>query len=112
VIPHSFGLTTREHTVAGRPLMVVEVGGEVDVTSAQAFREAVADLAGPVPLVLDLSRLSYIDSAGFAALDGMLSRGMVTIVLGADAPIRAAADLVGLPCHGKVEDAVAAIEAR
>jgi anti-sigma B factor antagonist len=45
----------------------VYVAGEVDATNAGEFTESVAALPGSRPAILDLSRLRYIDSAGFAA---------------------------------------------
>jgi anti-anti-sigma factor len=89
------------------PALLVEVTGEVDVTAASDFTRAVNDLAGPV--VLELSGLSYVDSAGFAALDQLLSHPAKVAVIGPDSAIRTAANLVGLPYHDSVDDAARAV---
>src|SRR5690242_6302891 len=107
VIPNMFRLRHRRlDTVA-----VVEVTGEVDVTTAPAFTQAVAGSAGPLPLVLDLTDLRYLDSAGFAALDRLLDQRRIVIVLGPHGPTRTAAELVGLPFHDTVDDAMRAVSA-
>jgi anti-sigma B factor antagonist len=81
---------------------VVAVTGEIDTLSAPDFLSAVESVPGPRPLILDLSRLDYLDSAGFAALDQLLGHGIVVIVLGLSSPVRSAADLMGVPCHDTV----------
>ncbi len=104
-----FDITSRKLDIAGEPAKVLaEVSGEIDVTNATPFTRAIRGLAGPRPLVLDLTGLKYIDSAGFAALDGLLRQHAITIVLEPHSPIRAAAMLIELPCHDSVADAVQA----
>jgi anti-anti-sigma factor len=106
-----FTLDTWEVDVAGRtPATVVEVGGEVDVGNARDFDRALRDVTGARPLVTDLSRLGYIDSAGFAVLDRLLADGLVTIVLGVHSAIAAAAELMDLPSHETVATALAAMD--
>ena len=46
---------------------VLEVEGEVDLTNAAALELAVEGIAGAV--VLDLSRVAYLDSSGIRAID-------------------------------------------
>ncbi|MBF6330430.1 STAS domain-containing protein [Nocardia transvalensis] len=84
----------------------VAVSGEVDVTNAHDFAESVAALPGPRPLVLELSHLGYLDSAGFAALDRLLADDAVVLVLAPGSPIRRAAELVHLPFHADAATAV------
>lgn len=104
-----FAVTTRHVDVAdGPPVTVVEVGGEVDVSNAEEFEQAINGVEGTRPVVADLSRLDYIDSAGFAVLDRLLTADAITIVLDPRSPVRAAATLVRLPCHDSLHDAVAA----
>ncbi len=43
---------------------VVELGGDVDVGSAQALRELLADALAEGPVVVDLSGVRFIDSSG------------------------------------------------
>ncbi|MFF0489721.1 STAS domain-containing protein [Nocardia sp. NPDC003482] len=94
---HTAGLTGAPPSVA--------VTGEVDVTNADDFAESVATLPGARPLLLELSNLDYLDSAGFAALDRLLADEAVVLVLAPGSPIHRAAALVELPFHG---DAAAA----
>lgn len=100
--PPLFHLTLREQ----RPAVVVEVSGEVEVTGAAQFVAAIDAVAGPRPLIVDLSGLDYIDSAGFAAVDRLLDRAAIVVVLDPHSPIRAAAKLIELPFHDTVEDAL------
>ena len=105
-----FDITSRELDIAGQPAKVLaEVSGEIDFTSATRFTRSIHSLAGPRPLVLDLTVLHYIDSAGFAALDHLLRQHAITIVLNPHSPIRTAARLVELPCYDTIADAVQAI---
>ncbi len=51
----------------GIPVLVA--AGEIDMTNAQAFRHALAEAAGhDGQLVVDLTGVDYLDSAGLAAL--------------------------------------------
>lgn len=79
--------------------------GEIDATNAVDFARAVADLPGPRPAILDLSRVSYLDSSGFAQLDRLLGHQAVVIVLSAASHLRRAADIVGMPYHDSVDTA-------
>ncbi|HZM74351.1 MAG TPA: STAS domain-containing protein [Candidatus Limnocylindrales bacterium] len=101
-----FSLTTREIADRTPPVVVVEANGEVDAANAAEFTRAIDAIAGPRPLVVDISGLDYIDSAGFAAVDRMLSRQAITVVLDPNSPIRAAAKLIELPSLDSVEDAL------
>ena len=50
---------------------VVTVAGEIDIATATRLREGLFELAGGGrPLVADLDRVRFIDSAGLAALVG------------------------------------------
>ncbi|QGG95585.1 STAS domain-containing protein [Actinomarinicola tropica] len=52
---------------AGRP--VVRVRGEIDVATAERFREAIAEsLERDARLVIDMSDTSFMDSTGLSAL--------------------------------------------
>lgn len=99
--PDAFTLAIGQPDRPGLP-PVVEVTGEIDTLSAGEFLMAVETVPGPRPLILDLSRLDYVDSAGFAALDELLGHGAAVIVLGVASPVRSAAELMGVPCHDTV----------
>ena len=55
----------------GRGVAIVTVAGEIDIATAPRLRERLFELAaGGRPLVADLDRVSFIDSAGLSALVG------------------------------------------
>ena len=53
---------------------VVRPVGELGAFSVSQFRQALADLAGARQVVIDLSRVVFIDSAGLGALIGGIRR--------------------------------------
>jgi anti-sigma B factor antagonist len=68
-----------EFTVSTRnegPFTVVEVGGEVDVYTAPRLRERLVELveAGARSVIVDLSRVEFLDSTGLGVLVGALKR--------------------------------------
>ena len=97
---HKLGTPDNDRTIAA-------VTGEVDNTNVTAFTAAVAGLPGPRPVVLDISELYYLDSAGFAALDGLLAAGTITAVLAPDSRLHKAAALIGLPHFDSTDAALA-----
>jgi anti-anti-sigma factor len=102
----SFTLAVDTVLVGDRERVLVTVDGEIDVTNAADFVEAVDGTGAPRPLVLDLSTVHFVDSAGLAALDLLLGRGTAVLVLDPESPVRAAATLMGLPCHDTVRAAL------
>ena len=94
-------LDTSDH----RSAALAQVSGEIDVTSAAEFVQAIHATTGPDTVIVDLTGLTYIDSAGFAALDQLLHQDAITVVIGPDSPIHEAAMLVALPCHDTIADA-------
>jgi anti-sigma B factor antagonist len=89
----------------------ITVSGEIDVTNAADFITSVDGVPGHGPLIVDLSGLRYLDSAGFAALFHMLDKLAIVVVVDPRSPIRPAATLVGLPCHDNVDAALASQQA-
>ncbi|HLL64704.1 MAG TPA: STAS domain-containing protein [Micromonosporaceae bacterium] len=67
---------------------VLEVGGEVDVYTAPRLRERLVELVeqGARHVVVDLSRVEFLDSTGLGVLVGALKR------------LRAAGGTLGLVC--------------
>jgi len=49
-------------------IAVLTVAGEVDLTNAEALQRAVGGTSAPA-VVLDLSRVAYLDSSGIRAID-------------------------------------------
>lgn len=85
------------------------VSGEIDVTNVDAFAHSVTELSSERPVILELSGLDYLDSAGFAAVDGLLARGVI-VVVSPESLIHKAAELMELPFHQDVETARRVIE--
>jgi anti-sigma B factor antagonist len=80
------------------------VTGEIDLTNTAEFLAAITDRADPRPVVVDLSELRFIDSAGFATLDELLARQAIVIVIAPGSRLRRAAALMGLPHHDSLPD--------
>ncbi len=107
--PPAFRLTVQTWYVADSGYRVGIVSGEIDVTNAADFMAAVRNADGTGPLILELSEVRYLDSAGFAALDRLLADRVAVVVLDCDSAIHPAATLMGVPCHATVNAAVAAL---
>jgi anti-sigma B factor antagonist len=59
----------------GRGCAIVTVTGEIDVSTATQLRERLFELApSGRPLIADLDRVGFIDSAGLSALAGAAKR--------------------------------------
>ena len=52
--------------------IVMAVSGEIDLTTGAAFEAALREQLGQGPVLLDLSRLSFMDSSGIRALNAVL----------------------------------------
>ncbi len=58
-----------------RGVVIAEVTGEIDVTTVHQLRERLDELADSgSALIVDLNRISFIDSAGLGALIGVSRR--------------------------------------
>ena len=95
----------------GDPILAT-VGGEIDVTNTDDFTRAVSGLSGNRPVVVDLSPLRYLDSAGFAALDRLIVERGVVIVISPESLVQRAAVVMELPYHPDTDSALQAAEAR
>jgi anti-anti-sigma factor len=80
----------------------VTVTGEVDASNVVQFTRSVQDLPGARPVILELSSVKYLDSAGFAALDRLLAENVVVIVLSPDSFMYRVAELMCMPIHHDV----------
>ncbi len=69
--------------------------GEIDMTSAPDFRQALDDVPAAGRLVIDLSGVRFLDSAGVKVLYDHLGR-QPEIVLGPDSAIQRVLSLTGL----------------
>jgi anti-sigma B factor antagonist len=80
----------------------VRVTGEVDASNVVQFTRSVQDLPGARPVILNLSSVKYLDSAGFAALDRLLAENTVIVVLSPDSFMYRVAELMCMPIHHDV----------
>jgi anti-sigma B factor antagonist len=81
------------------------VVGELDRTNLADFVEDLNAVPGKRPVILDLSELRYIDSAGFGEVIHMVENRAVVVVLGPLSLLRRAAAVMGLPLHDHVDAA-------
>ncbi len=64
-----FSLTIRPATAGGG--VTVGVGGDLDLTCADELQRVVQEELDRAPVLLDLSRVTFIDSSGLRALDAL-----------------------------------------
>jgi anti-sigma B factor antagonist len=95
--------------VNGTAPPVVVVTGEIDVTNVSDFVVSTDEVPGDRPLVLDLSDLVYLDSAGLATLDRLAGANSAVVVIPPSSPMFRAAELMDLPRHATVEEALGAL---
>jgi anti-sigma B factor antagonist len=59
-----------EESIDGSGVPTLTLSGELDISSADGFRQAVEDVVGSRPdrLVFDLSGLTFMDSSGIAVM--------------------------------------------
>ena len=107
-----FQLHNPESDAAAATPAAVTVTGEVDVTNVYEFTQSVLAVPGPRPIILVLSGLKYLDSAGFAALDRLLEQDAIVLVLSSESFMYRVAELMCLPIHHDTESARRALRER
>ena len=100
-----FQLQIPESDTAAATPAEVTITGEVDVTNVDEFTRSVLTVPGPRPVILQLSPIKYLDSAGFAALDRLLEQNAIVLVLSPDSFMYRVAELMCLPIHHDTESA-------
>jgi anti-anti-sigma factor len=83
--------------------LVVRIAGEIDISNASEVSSALEEVVpnGTPAIVVDLSRVTYLDSAGVKLLMHLadrlrLRRRELRLVVPDNAPIRAVLELTGL----------------
>jgi anti-anti-sigma factor len=89
---------------SGGTVPAVQIHGDVDAANAADLGNALRELAAPA-LIIDLSPVSYFDSAGFAMVDRLLDEIQVVVVISPDSVMRPAAELINLPFFDSVASA-------
>lgn len=116
-IPNSLlGLTTECYGETG---VVVTVSGEIDLSTrdelAEYLNRALETVSPPQSLIVDLSEVTFLGSAGLALLldtqDAAVRRGVPLRVVGTQRAVRRPIEAVGLsdmlPLHTTVQEALA-----
>ncbi|MGE3285638.1 MAG: SpoIIE family protein phosphatase [Pseudonocardia sp.] len=86
---------TRLRVLTGDGARRVVITGELDLAGVATVREDLTSaLAGDVPVVLDVTGLTYLGSAGVGLLVEALDREGITLRAPVDGPVRAVLDLV------------------
>jgi anti-sigma B factor antagonist len=94
--------------------VVVDVGGELDLYTAPSFRDSVLQAAAeadPPRVIIDFSRLGFIDSSGLGAIVACLKNlrergGELTLAAPQGSGLRRLLELTGLDRVLTVHDAV------
>ena len=94
--------------IEAEPRLVLELRGEVDVTTAADFDRELSLQTASGMAILDLSPAAYFDSAGFEVLDRHLATGSLIVVISPTSPVRRAATLMSVPFHDTVNRAMGA----
>jgi anti-sigma B factor antagonist len=105
-----FQLQNPDNGTAPTTAAEVTVTGEIDVTNVDEFTRSLLDVPGPRPIILQLSGVKYLDSAGFAALDRLLEQNAIVLVLSPDSFMYRVAELMCLPIHHDTESARRALQ--
>ncbi len=85
----------------GTAVSVLQVRGDIDITTIASFEGALAEPADG-GLIVDLSRAGQVSSAGFALLHRLVRQENAAVVVAGDGIVHAAATLVNLPFHESV----------
>ncbi len=109
-------MTVRSPESSGRPLAIVELSGEADLNDSAALRETLAAQAADpsATLVLDLSRLRFMDSAALHVIlvagRSMTAHGGTFALAAPQETVRRILQLTGadqlLPVYESVAEAV------
>jgi anti-anti-sigma factor len=88
--------------------LVVHLHGDIDSSNAGGLITPLADGAPDQALIIDLSDVQYIDSAGIAAMETLRIRARLHIVAPPSTIVRRALQIVGLdqlvPVFERLED--------
>ncbi|APE14875.1 STAS domain-containing protein [Mycobacterium crocinum] len=75
----------------------VAAAGEIDLANVGQFQDVLAKAAtGSTPLTVDLSEVSYCDSAAVRALFAVAATTELTMIVAAEGPIKALLGISGL----------------
>lgn len=91
--------------------LVGHVSGEIDHGNAAELQAALLAELTTGPVILDLSRLEFIDSAGLAAIETVRRTTPLRVVIAPESIVYRAYEIVGLedviPTYTSIDDALA-----
>lgn len=88
------------------PLVGLRLAGELDLFTSSKLTVALADVDPMDPIHVDLSELTFIDSAGIGAIltfAGSRSASGRVVLINPSGPVRRALEIAGLDQHPAVE---------
>lgn len=88
------------------PLVGFRLAGELDLFTSSQLKLALADIDGIEPILIDLSELTFIDSAGIGViltLAGSRTGAQPIVLLNPTEPVRRALEIAGLDQHPAIE---------
>jgi anti-anti-sigma factor len=88
------------------PLVGLRLAGELDLFTSSRLTVAFADVEGMDPVHIDLSELTFIDSAGIGeilTIAGSRSGSGRVVLINPSEPVRRALEIAGLDQHPAVE---------
>ena len=86
------------------PTPLIEVGGEIDLTNADALAGCLSVFEAGDTVIVDVAGLRFIDSRGIAALVLTCNRNVKVICRGAQGTVRDVFDMCGLGTVLSIED--------
>ena len=89
---------------ADGPTPLIEVGGEIDLSNADALAGCLSVFEAGDTVIVDVAGLKFIDSRGIAALVLTCNRNVKVICRGAHGAVRDVFDLCGLDTVLIMED--------
>ena len=92
------------HVRADGALPVIEVDGEVDVSNADALAGCLSVFDEGETVIVDMTRLGFIDSQGIATLAQACTRPLHIVCRGAHGAVRRTLELCGLESILTIED--------
>jgi anti-sigma B factor antagonist len=90
-------------------VVVVILAGEIDAENGPSVREELLGL-GATTLILDVTQVRYLDSAGIAMLEAVRGRTALRLILTRDSIIRRTLEIAGMSqvfaTYSSVDDAL------
>ena len=98
-------LTEPEVQVGANPdrSMTIRIAGEISASTESAVRIAIEGADGVGPLIVDLTKVTYLDAAGVRLLTEVAGERGLELILGPDCPVFSVVQVSGLCEVAKVQ---------